>query len=85
MISIMGTLLATLGLLLGVGGSWFVTSKSDGDRCIGFVLWMVGNPINTFVILGVIFGWWSALPLLFMLISQIYFFFTAYKGWRNCK
>jgi len=83
MLEYAGYILAFIGFALGVAGSWYVTHDSNQERRKGFFIWMCGNPINALVLIGVILNMWNGLPLIFMLVSSTYYWFTAYRGWRN--
>jgi hypothetical protein len=83
MLEILGFILAFTGFVLGISGSWYVSHTTNGQRKKGFGLWICGNPISAIVIIGVMLGLWSGLPLIFMLLSTTYYWFTAVRGWKN--
>lgn len=83
MIELIGLSLACMGFILSIIGSWFVSSKIISQRKLGFGLWMWSNPFNIIVLAGVMLNIWSGLPLIFNLITQFYFLFTAYRGLRS--
>lgn len=83
MIEFVGLIFAGIGFLLSIVGSWYVSSKTTAQRKTGFLFWMCSNPFNIIVLIGVIFKIWSGLPLIFSLITQFYFLYTAYRGWKS--
>lgn len=83
MIELIGFSFACIGFILSIIGSWFVSSKTISQRRIGFGFWMCSNPFNIIVLAGVMLNIWSGLPLIFSLITQFYFLYTAYRGWRS--
>lgn len=82
MIELIGFLFACIGFSLSIIGSWFVSSKTISERRRGFVFWMGSNPFNIVVLLGVMLNIWSGLPLIFSLMTQFYFLYTAFRGWK---
>jgi hypothetical protein len=83
MIEIVGFTLAAIAAAGSILGSWYVSSGEPTHRKQGFSIWLCCNPINMIVMLGVILKVWSGLPLIFSLITQLYFFYTAYRGWKS--
>jgi len=83
MYELVGYSLAILGAVLSIAGSWFVSSDVQYERRVGYLIWMVGNPINMIVILGAIVGVWTCLPLVITICVQGYYLITAYRGWKN--
>lgn len=82
MIEIIGLLLAIIATLGSIFGSWYVSGKDTSHRRFGFLLWSVCNPINIIVLIGVVLNVWSSIPLILSVITQIYFSYTAYRGWK---
>ncbi len=83
MLELIGLFLAAIAATVSIAGSWYVSSGDAHQRKRGFALWLCGNPINTIVLIGVILNVWSGLPLVFSLVTQVYFFYTAYRGWKS--
>jgi hypothetical protein len=83
MYEIIGIVLALSGALASVCGAWYVSSHVKAERKFGYGLWILGNPMNVVTLLGVIFGLWNGLPLAILVLVQIYFGITAYRGWKK--
>ena len=83
MIEWIGLILSAMSSVGSIVGSWGVSSQDTNKRRNGFYIWLCSNPINALVIIGVILNVWSGLPLIFALITQVYFFYTAYRGWKS--
>ena len=83
MMEYIGFGLAVVGFLMGITGSWYISHDSNKSRRRGFGIWICGNPINAIVLIGVILNLWTGLPLVFMLTSTMYYWATAYRGWKN--
>jgi len=78
-----GILLAAISFIISIIGSWYVSGESVSNRKVGFKLWMIGNPITIVVLIGVMLNIWNTLPLIFTLIMQCYFLYTAYRGYKS--
>jgi hypothetical protein len=83
MLELIGLLLAAIAATASIIGSWGVSSGDNNQRRCGFAIWLCGNPITMIVLIGVILNIWSGLPLVFSLVTQVYFFYTAYRGWKS--
>lgn len=83
MIEIVGFILSAIATFGSISGSWYVSSNDISHRKTGFLLWLLCNPINVIVLFGVVLNMWSSLPLVLSVITQIYFSFTAYRGWKS--
>lgn len=83
MYDIIGFSIAGLGAVLSIIGSWFVSSSFKDERRLGYLIWMIGNPINMVIIIGAIMGVWTCLPLIITLGVQGYYLCTAYRGWKS--
>jgi len=76
-------ILVIIGAILALSGSWYTTSGNKEERHYGYLLWMCGNPINIAVMGGIILGLWSGLPLIITILIQVYYFYTAHRGWKT--
>ena len=83
LLTYIGLSLAAIGSACGIIGSWYVSSHDRTKRRKGFLIWLISNPLNATVMMGVILGFWSGLPLIFNLVTQLYFFYTAFRGWKS--
>jgi hypothetical protein len=83
MIELIGFLLAFTACVLSVVGSWYVSSADISQRQIGFGLWICSNPLNILVLSGVMLNIWNGQPLVFSLVTQFYFLYTAFRGWGS--
>jgi len=82
-IELIGFAISAIAAAISLLGSWYVSSSDVNKRKFGFGLWLCINPINIIVIIGVILKVWSGAPLIFSLLTQIYFSYTAYRGWKS--
>lgn len=83
MFEIIGISFAITGAIASLVGSWLVSSSTKEDRRDGYFIWMCGNPINITVLIGVMLGLWTCLPLIITVLVQVYYMCTAYRGYRS--
>jgi len=85
MLEAIGLILSIIAAILGVIGSFYVSSRIQSNRRIGFVYWICSNPLNLIVLIGVLVGMWSGLSLIILIIMQLYYLVTAFRGYNENK